>query len=302
MGIYVEPYSDARYEYAFPEADFPLTVMHMENALDINMHRHNFYEMVIVTAGNAVHEVGKCRYTLSSRDVFFLPPGLFHAYFECDNFCYFNILMDLNKLKLAFFDLKDTAGWKFLTGTMINSFLAGQEAHCVLSPAIFSRCCEDLKKIIAGQLETFPGCRFVRSALLQNTLFNICSAIGQMEITTREYSGAGSGNFSFSNLARSLANNSGSIIPIAELCSKLGLSRSTLYREFKRRFGMNPVEFQLRHKLRNAAAMLLHSNSSVGDIAMQYHFANPAHFAMLFRKEFGISPREYRNKNQLKNP
>ena len=71
MGIYVEPYSDARYEYAFPEADFPLTVMHMENALDINMHRHNFYEMVIVTAGNAVHEVGKCRYTLSSRDVFF---------------------------------------------------------------------------------------------------------------------------------------------------------------------------------------------------------------------------------------
>ena len=142
--------------------------------------------------------------------------------------------------------------------------------------------------------------RVIAVTLLLNTLSDICNHTIQEEIQEEELIDGGGGNFSFSNISRDLANNSGRIIPIQELCANLGLSRSTLFREFKRRFGMNPVEFQLRHKLRNAAAMLLHSNSSIGDIAMQYHFANAAHFAMLFRKEFGMSPREYRTAHRRK--
>jgi len=72
------------------------------------------------------------------------------------------------------------------------------------------------------------------------------------------------------------------------------LSPAYFSRLFKRVFGANFSDHVRSHRLRLAAQRLVSGGARIGDIAFDLGFATPAHFAMLFQKRYGVSPRAYR--------
>ena len=78
---------------------------------------------------------------------------------------------------------------------------------------------------------------------------------------------------------------------MAEYCS---LSDDQFRRVFKKRTGMLPKTYIDRIKLGKAAEMLISTNKSVEEIALELAYVDPYHFSRRFKKMMGFSPTCYR--------
>ena len=67
----------------------------------------------------------------------------------------------------------------------------------------------------------------------------------------------------------------------------------------KQETGKTTLELIHLHIIAEAKNMLVAGERSVADIAYQLGFENPPYFSRMFKKEVGVSPKEY--KSQLLN-
>jgi AraC-like DNA-binding protein len=80
----------------------------------------------------------------------------------------------------------------------------------------------------------------------------------------------------------------------ARLCHR---SLSSYKRDFHNTFGMPPGRWLLEKRLAHASHLLLHSDKSIGDIIGESGFKNITHFDTAFKKQYALSPLQYRKLN-----
>lgn len=86
---------------------------------------------------------------------------------------------------------------------------------------------------------------------------------------------------------------------VVELGSDVGLSRSQLYRKLTALTGKSPADFIYSNRLAEAKKYLLQEKYSVMDVAHLTGFKSSNSFSTVFKKNFGISPKEYINKHKV---
>ena len=57
---------------------------------------------------------------------------------------------------------------------------------------------------------------------------------------------------------------------------------------------MSPSRYQINLRMDAAKRLLRETKRSVVEIALDVGYANPSHFAQLFRRETGLAPSDYR--------
>ena len=77
----------------------------------------------------------------------------------------------------------------------------------------------------------------------------------------------------------------------ARMCNR---SLASFKRDFFDMFGMPPGRWLMEKRLEQACRLLLHSNKTVFDIALETGFTNLSHFDRVFKKHYGLSPLRYR--------
>ena len=85
-------------------------------------------------------------------------------------------------------------------------------------------------------------------------------------------------------------------INVDEVAKHVGLNRSYLYELFSEVLGMSVQEFIISIRLRMACSLLRDPDLSIKSIAATVRY-DPISFSRVFKKNFGISPTEYREKN-----
>lgn len=83
-------------------------------------------------------------------------------------------------------------------------------------------------------------------------------------------------------------------ITVADVSRNLGINRSYLSSLFVKETGVSLSSFIRSEKIKAAANMLRFSDYSYSDIAEYFGFSSQSHFIQCFRKEIGVTPREYR--------
>ncbi len=78
------------------------------------------------------------------------------------------------------------------------------------------------------------------------------------------------------------------------LAAQAGLSKFYFNRLFKSAMGMSPSRYHINLRLDEAKRLLRETKKSVVEVALDVGYANPSHFAQLFRRETGLSPSDYR--------
>jgi AraC family transcriptional regulator len=78
------------------------------------------------------------------------------------------------------------------------------------------------------------------------------------------------------------------------LAAQAGLSKFYFNRLFKSAMGLSPSRYQITLRMDEARRLLRETKKSVVDVAYEVGYANPSHFAQLFRRETGLSPSDYR--------
>ena len=83
---------------------------------------------------------------------------------------------------------------------------------------------------------------------------------------------------------------------LAALC---GMSRFHFSRSFRTTTGQTPSGWFMQRRVQEASEMLLKTNLSIIEIALGIGYDSPSHFAQVFRRVTGLSPRNYRKMHSL---
>ena len=85
---------------------------------------------------------------------------------------------------------------------------------------------------------------------------------------------------------------------VPDLAREACLSRSAFAERFTQTLGEPPLTYLTRHRMRLAARQLAHSALPVGKVAEQVGYASEAAFSQAFKREHGLSPSLWRQRQQ----
>jgi AraC family transcriptional regulator len=91
-----------------------------------------------------------------------------------------------------------------------------------------------------------------------------------------------------------MAENVAEEFDLAQLAAQVGLSKFYFTRLFRSAMGMSPSRYQITLRMDKAKRLLRETKENVVSVALDVGYANPSHFAQLFRRETGLSPSDYR--------
>ncbi len=77
---------------------------------------------------------------------------------------------------------------------------------------------------------------------------------------------------------------------LPQLCQKIGMSRSQLFRKMKALINQSPSDFIRTYRLQKAKHLLVTTDLTVSEIAYQVGYKDLAHFSKSFNEEFGTNP------------
>lgn len=77
---------------------------------------------------------------------------------------------------------------------------------------------------------------------------------------------------------------------LPQLCQKVAMSRSQLFRKMKALLDVSPSDYIRTFRLRRAKWMLENSGANVAEAAFAAGFKDPSYFSKIFQEEFGVLP------------
>lgn len=83
---------------------------------------------------------------------------------------------------------------------------------------------------------------------------------------------------------------------MSSLCSVSKLKKSCLSENFKKMTGLSPINYCKKLKLEYSKSMLMESDLTVREISSKCGFNDEFYYSRMFRKQFGLSPSEYRKR------
>ncbi|MFR4562742.1 MAG: helix-turn-helix transcriptional regulator [Flavonifractor plautii] len=88
-------------------------------------------------------------------------------------------------------------------------------------------------------------------------------------------------------------------IPVRLLAEKFSVGETSLKNYFRGVYGQNISTYLREARMKAAAEFLTDTNRPIAEIAEQVGYSNQGKFAAVFKKQFGMSPLEYRRAQKL---
>lgn len=238
------------------------------SAYRVNSHFHDFWQLEIVTSGYIDTVIdGKC-FTLNSRDMLLIKPGIEHGFvYKFPDISWITFKFNTTSPDIEADDYSVIRHSSF-TGRLIASIEA------IVHDAIL----EDYEKIaIEGHVEAIL--RYMQSSDFihpENVRSNI----------TEDITGF-------------IRSRNGKPVTINEIAKKMLYSRSHISKVFKQQTGQSLKSYIDKTRLDKAKEMLLYSDFSISDIAFALGFKDVYSFSRFFKKHTASCPKAYRKNNQL---
>ena len=90
-------------------------------------------------------------------------------------------------------------------------------------------------------------------------------------------------------------------ITVEDVAKSVNVTRSHLYKLFKKNLGCSPKEYLTYIRMYHASQLLIHTSTLISDISRQVGYKDPLLFSKNFTKHFEISASEYRHHFSINN-
>ncbi len=249
----------------------------------LDMHKHDqMIEICLLDKGRQVYVVEGQEYVLESGDVFVTYPGELHGtgdHPESKGVLYW-LILNVPKSKDRFLSLPPS-DWHAILGPLLKR-----------RPRVF-RGVHQLKTtldhIIAVYDDSLDPMRRVN---LQNWMLRFLIDTIACSATPVERSPSEEIQEVIAVIEDSISE--GQEISLRDLASLAGLSLSRFQARFRSEVGTPIAEFIVRNRVEKASELLLQSDSSVTEIAMQLGFSTSQYFSTVYKRFTGKTPREVR--------
>lgn len=219
----------------------------------INFHSHDFYELVYYASGNGKTIIGDTAYKFKSGDYCVIPPGVMH-----------------DEIHYADSDI----------------FCLKFHAPLTFSPTFNSdmdlKVLGILKKLFSETIEQ----KFGYENMIIARLTELCVIILRKERNTNTPK-------SFEYVITYIQENYNDKIVLRDCAKRLSYNYDYFQHKFKKITGHSPQQFLINCRLNAAKEMLKSKEANCTDIALMCGFSTAAQFSTIFKKTYGITPKQY---------
>jgi YesN/AraC family two-component response regulator len=103
---------------------------------------------------------------------------------------------------------------------------------------------------------------------------------------------------SIRNMTGFIFQNYGKKIKLEDIAAKGSVCRSMCGMLFKGYVGQTPIDYLTSYRIKKSCEMLKESNMSILEVMITCGFRNSSYFSKVFKKETGLTPKEYRNQSK----
>ena len=227
-----------------------------EAGCQVQLHQHNFHELVYYTQGSGTTAIRGETWEFAARTYAMIPPGIRHD--------------ERHRIEGEVYCLG------FRTERNVNLAF-----RCDTDGEMFRL----VKAILTESVQQRFGYREMIGAKLMELTVLLGRAGNHGDVQAPK-------NFEY--VVNYLSENYYEKIVFTELASHLKLSYDYFQHRFRRLMGVSPQRFLLQKRLEAAEEMLTGSQASCTEIAYRCGFSNSSQFSMLFKREKGVTPYQFR--------
>lgn len=256
---------------------------------EIDLHRHDYLELVIVTHGDATHRLEKGSYRITRGDVFLVPVDVLHGYGNCNALHLMNVVFNPEALDLPTHQLLQLAGYRALF--TLKPRMCHQHdfrSKLQLKPTELERCLAKVEAMRAELRAKSPGFEIVSVAFLSAVLVDLARSYDSLEATESQTL------VRIAAVVEWLSIHFQEPLTLDDIVKQARMSPSSLRRSFRECFGTSPTNYLIDLRLRQAEHLLRNTNTRIRDIAPSVGIEDASYFSRLFRKRTGHDPSAYR--------
>ena len=234
------------------------------------------YQICICTHGCGVLNVDGAEYDIRKGDVFFLSPQTGHEYYPRDN--------------------DWTVIWVVFNGNDIEGIASYFDFEKAFVCHADENMLDSMIEICSRLYSTYNKNERYEFSLTTDMLMLI-DKVSQCE--KREHNTAvNSKSGGFSPVVDYIKKQYMDFISLDDIAKVSGLSKSHFCRQFKAEYGISPMLYLNRYRVRVAKFLLTTTVESIDVIAGKTGFSDTSYFCAVFRKLEGCSPMQYRKRHE----
>jgi len=292
---------NAKALYTRPLDDFigqdgpPVFVMDTLVQGPVGKHDHSFTEIVVVFSGEGRHREGGDTWDLSRGDVFTVPVGRSHSYYDVHELHLVNILVDLEQLRSSLAALREAPGFRALL-SLEPAARARTGRNCRLR--LTNRELGHARALIAAMGEEQDGASSGYQAMVVGLFLQL------LTLLVRSY-GRSPGQrpralVRISDLLGHLDAHYAEPTTLAAMAQRAGMSSRSLTRIFRDLLDNSPTQYLLELRLAKACDLLrTRPELNVTEIGLMVGFNDGAYFSRRLSRHMGLPPLCWRKENQI---
>lgn len=254
----------------------------------INTHWNEEVELVIIKKGTGMVMVDLQSYTVHARDIVLILPGQLHAIYQLDDNVmeYENILF---KPQLLY-------GNDICTSDYLRPLFNDKFIH----PIHFTSGMKDYEQLYGcieqiDNLCSMPA--FGYELGIKSYLFKFFLLIFYDYVDSASKKPRNKQAVKLKEILYYISSHYTEELTPGDVAEAVGFSTSHFMKFFKQNSGCTFTEYLNDYRLSVVESMLIAGDKSILEISEEAGFTNLSYFNRLFKKKYGVSPREYRKRN-----
>lgn len=272
----------------FPYLTYPCSIP--LDFAEVPLHWHYEMEIIYIKKGTGIVSVNQQDYIVCPGDLIFVCPGQLHAIrqWRQESMEYENIIFDLRLLGSLQTDLTLQ---KFILPLMLRKCIIQTHLTADAFPySQISSCIDQIDEI----RRTFPDGYelFIHGKLME--LFFLFYHLEMVSVSANVSPTRQKTLEKMRKILKYIEEHYNEPLSIAMMANASGFSESHFMKFFKQVFGTSFTSYLNTYRLTMAARMLLSSEDSILEIAVESGFENLSYFNRMFKRKYHMTPKQYR--------
>lgn len=255
---------------------------HIHTNCEMRYHRHDFYELNIVTSGKGVHIFNNVEVNTKVGDVFFIHPGMSHGYIHQEELDVFHIMIKKHFRDTYSEELDGLFGAELLWNEIIlNKKISAKSPIISLSNTSETAVENILYDITMKDDKKFDIARTLLCLSLFERLSSLLYDAENKQEPRMSYDAI------VLDVIHRIRQSYLEQVTLDDLLIDLPVSKAVLMRKFRDMTGMSPIAYLLRLRAYEAGRMIEEKRYSKTDIAKKCGFYDVSHMNKTLKKMKG---------------
>lgn len=247
-------------------------------------HTHEFCELVMVWRGNGLHVLNDRPYRITRGDLFYIRAEDKHSYTSVNDLVLQNIIYCPERLTL-------NVDWQ---GAIPGFDGTPRQPHWRLGSVGMTQA-----RQVISQLEHESNQRDAQAFTMAELLFGQLVTHLKRHRYATDTLPATSSETLLDKLITALAGSHEHAFELDTFCERERCSERVLRQQFRSQTGMTINHYLRQLRICHAQYLLSHTEKLIGEVAMQCGFEDSNYFSVVFNREVGMTPGQWRHRSRV---